>query len=324
MLKMKSIFVGTMAVLIAGTALAPSVMAAPGAGGRSGDKMGTQFFSNFDTDKNGTVTQAEIDAARTADFKRADAAGNGNIGLEEWKAFAATRSTERGNDRSIRMFQRFDVDGNGQVTRDEFVNQTDRMTARMGQMKQRMADRGAKMKDGKGSWGQGSRDGKQGKGGYGHHGMRGDGPREQGMFGKGMHGGKGMRGEMMGAMRAQIDLDRDGKISKDEMTKLADKLFANGPVDLAAFQKIATQFKQPMFVRSFQRLDTDGSLTVTQEEFFAPTAKMLDRMDRNNDGVITSADFNKMKKQWHKGQKDRKGGRDGQRQGQGQGQGQRG
>ncbi|KZK86331.1 transaldolase/EF-hand domain-containing protein [Pseudovibrio sp. Ad46] len=311
MMNFKTIMAGSVAALIAGTALSPA-MAAPGFGGSFGKKMSSQFFTNFDTNKDGSVTTAEIEAKRKADFAKADTAGDGAITLEEWKVFAADRSSERSKDRSVRIFQRFDSNGDGQVTREEFLDQAERMTARMDKMKKRMGDRMAKMQDGKGgkgSWGDGPRDGKQGKDGWQK------GPRD------GKQGGKGMRGEMMGAMFAKVDLDKNGQISKDELSKLADQLFANGPVDLAGFRTIAAEFKEPMYVRSFQRLDANGDLKVTQEEFFAPTAQMMKRMDRNNDGVITSADFTKMKKDWRKGQKDRKGGHG---HGYGKGQGQRG
>jgi Ca2+-binding EF-hand superfamily protein len=335
MMNFKTIMAGSVAALIAGTALSPA-MAAPGFGGSFGKKMSSQFFTNFDANKDGSVTAAEIETKRKADFAKADTAGDGAITLEEWKVFAADRASERSKDRSVRIFQRFDSNGDGQVTREEFLDKAERMTARMDKMKKRMGDRMAKMQDGKGgkgSWGDGKqgkdgkdgwqkgpRDGKQAdakqdKGGWGN------GSRDQGMMSFGKHGGKGMRGEMMGAMFAKVDLDKNGKISKDELNKLADQLFANGPVDLAGFRTIAAEFKEPMYVRSFQRLDADGDLKVTQEEFFAPTAQMMKRMDRNNDGVITSADFKKMKKDWRKGQKDRKGGHG---HGHGMGQGQRG
>ncbi|WP_208979224.1 EF-hand domain-containing protein [Pseudovibrio axinellae] len=295
---MKSIFAGSMAVLIAGTALAPAAMASPGERGRNAGNMGSQFFSTFDADSDGAVTAAEIETKRNGEFAKADSSGDGTITLEEWKVFAADKSNSRGQDRSIRIFQRFDTDGDGQVTRDEFLNQAERMTARMDRMQERKGERPAKMKDGKpgkGGWDEGRREGRQGKGG--HHGMRDGGPRGHGM---------------MGQMMAQVDLDRDGKVSKGELNTLADKIFTNGPVDLAGFQKITAQFKEPLYVKSFQRLDADGNLTVTQEEFFTPTADMMKRMDRNKDGVITKADFQKMKRGWHKGPKDGKGSRDGQ------------
>ncbi len=290
MMNFKTVMAGSVAALIAGTALAPA-MAGPGSGGIFGKKMSSQFFTNFDANNDGSVTAAEIEAKRNADFAKADTAGDGAITLEEWKVFVTDRAPERSKDRSVRIFQRFDMNGDGQVTREEFIERAERMTARMGQMKQRMGEHMAKVKDGKGSWADGQ---------CGH-----------GRTGFDKHRGKGMRGKMMGAMFARVDLDKNGQISSDELSQLADKLFANGPVDLAGFRTISAEFKEPMSVRSFQRLDNDGNLQVTQEEFLAPTAEMMKRMDRNNDGVITSADFRKMKKGCGKGQKDHKGGRGG-------------
>lgn len=326
MLNFKTILAGSVAALIAGTALTPA-MAAPGFSGKSGKQMSSRFFETYDTNNDGVVTTADIETKRKADFSKADTAGDGMITLEEWKVFAAERAAERGNDRTVRMFQRFDANGDGQVTREDFLAQAERMTARMDKMKERMGKRMANMRDGKGpngegmqgmtSRGDGPRDGKQGMAG------RSDGPRKQGMMAGKHHGGKGMRGEMMRGMFAQVDLDSDGKISKEELGKLADKLFANGPLDLDGFRAVTAEFKEPMYVRSFQRLDTNGDLTINFDEFMAPATKMIQRMDRNHDGVITKADFQKMKKEGRKGHKGQKGGRGG-AQDQGQGQGQRG
>ncbi len=184
MLNFKTILAGSVAALIAGTALTPA-MAAPGFGGKSGKQM-SRFFETYDTNNNGVVTTADIEAKRKADFTKANTSGDGMITLEEWKVFAAERAAERGNDRTVRMFQRFDTNGDGQITRDDFLAQAERMTARMDKMKQRRGDRMAKMRDGKGPNGEGMqgmagrgdgpRDGKQGKGGWN------DGPRKQGMM----------------------------------------------------------------------------------------------------------------------------------------------
>ncbi len=314
MLNFKTILAGSVAALIAGTALTPA-MAAPGFGGKSGKQM-SRFFETYDTNNNGVVTTADIEAKRKADFTKANTSGDGMITLEEWKVFAAERAAERGNDRTVRMFQRFDTNGDGQITRDEFLAQAERMTARMDGMQQRMA----KMREGKGPIGEsmqgmagrgdGPRDGKQGKGGWN------DGPRKQAMMG-GNHRGKGMRGGMMRGIFAQVDLDSDGKISTEELGKLADKLFANGPLDLDGFKAATAEFKEPMYVRSFQRLDKNGDLTITMDEFMAPAQKLMQRLDRNHDGVITKADFAKMKRDGRKGYQGHKGGRggEGQRQG---------
>ncbi|GHB19945.1 hypothetical protein GCM10007094_04870 [Pseudovibrio japonicus] len=303
MLNFKTILAGSVAALIAGTALTPA-MAAPGFAGKSGKQMSSRFFETYDTNNDGVVTTADIETKRKADFTKADTNGDGTISLEEWKVFAAERAAERGKDRTVRMFQRFDTNGDGQVTREDFLAQAERMTARMDKMQQRKSERMAKMRDGKGP----NSEGKQGKGSWN------DGPRKQGMM-AGKHHGKGMRGEMMRGMFAQVDLDSDGKISQEELGKLADKLFANGPLDLDGFRAVTAEFREPMYVRSFQRLDTNGDLKINFDEFMAPTAKMIQRLDRNHDGVITKADFQKMRKDWRKGHKGQKGGRGDQGQG---------
>ena len=43
-------------------------------------------------------------------------------------------------------------------------------------------------------------------------------------------------------------------------------------------------------VRSFQRLDVEGAGTITEKEYQAPLAHIVDKFDRNNDGVLSYAD----------------------------------
>ncbi len=96
---------------------------------------------------------------------------------------------------------------------------------------------------------------------------------------------------MMRGILPKLIWTSDGKISTEELGKLADKLFANGPLDLDGFKAATAEFKEPMYVRSFQRLDKNGDLTITMDEFMAPAQKLMQRLDRNHDGVITKADL---------------------------------
>ncbi len=54
-------------------------------------------------------------------------------------------------------------------------------------------------------------------------------------------------------------------------------------------------------VRAFQRLDADGSLDVTLEEFNARTKDFVKAHDRNGDGVLTKADRKSGKRHGPKG-----------------------
>ncbi|MBA5779103.1 EF-hand domain-containing protein [Stappia sp. F7233] len=99
-----------------------------GGGHHRGMMGGAIFFMDtFDTDKDGKVTQAEIDAVVTERFGKADTNGDGGVTLEEFKpAFADTFAERR-----VRSFQRLDRDGDGKVTEAEFARRGERQFARL-------------------------------------------------------------------------------------------------------------------------------------------------------------------------------------------------
>lgn len=93
-------------------------------GGRHGrGQMAMRFMERFDTDGDGKLTQAEIDAVTAGMFGEADADASGGVTLPEFKTAFAREFA----DRKVRAFQRMDRDGDGALTRAEY----DRMTARM-------------------------------------------------------------------------------------------------------------------------------------------------------------------------------------------------
>lgn len=72
-------------------------------------------FEEIDTDGNGEVTKAEIQAMKDAHFAKADADGDGKLTLEEMQA----RAREHANERAARMLERFDTDKDGALSKDE-------------------------------------------------------------------------------------------------------------------------------------------------------------------------------------------------------------
>ncbi|NSY40037.1 EF-hand domain-containing protein [Leisingera sp. ANG59] len=80
--------------------------------GHHGPKMS---FEEIDTDGNGEVTKAEIQAMKDAHFAKADANGDGKLSLEEMQA----QARERAGERAARMLERFDKDGDGALSKDE-------------------------------------------------------------------------------------------------------------------------------------------------------------------------------------------------------------
>ena len=117
---------GAVAVLAAG-ALA-GIASADMGGGRDGGMhrmwgeghgrgmMGQQMMERYDTDKDGKITQAEIDQNRTAWHGEFDADKNASLSLEEFRALWLKARGEM----IVREFQYFDADGSGQVTLEEY------------------------------------------------------------------------------------------------------------------------------------------------------------------------------------------------------------
>ncbi len=94
--------------------------------GRRGS-AGQRLFENFDTDKNGKLTQPEIDQARALRLAKYDTDKNGKLSLKEyqplWLAIMRKRMVDR--------FQRLDEDGDGQVTGGEFAKPLSSIVVRL-------------------------------------------------------------------------------------------------------------------------------------------------------------------------------------------------
>jgi Ca2+-binding EF-hand superfamily protein len=87
-----------------------------GRGGGPGMGGGMGLIDSFDTDNDGKVTQAEIDADRQQRLQRFDSDGNGQLTLQEYEALWLDAMRER----MVRQFQAHDSNGDGSVTVVEF------------------------------------------------------------------------------------------------------------------------------------------------------------------------------------------------------------
>lgn len=164
----------TLALSVATIAIGGIAVAQAGSGMRA-----------MDPDGDGVVTRAEAQQAAAEMFTRLDADKDGKLAPADR---AARHAEMRG-----KMFAKLDANGDGAISRDEF-----------------MADRGPGM----GGLGMGGPEmGGPGMGhGRGHEGGHG--------------GGHGMRGHHGGMMMARMaDADKDGAISKAEFTSAAMKHF---------------------------------------------------------------------------------------------------
>ena len=106
----KRFVVAAVAVVVTGAAFVGVVQAQDVRGGNIG------LLGAFDTNKDGAVTQDEINAARGANLAKFDKNADGKLSVEEYSALwlDAMRTD------MVRQFQGHDVDGDGQVTTDEF------------------------------------------------------------------------------------------------------------------------------------------------------------------------------------------------------------
>lgn len=120
--------------------------------------LGAELLREVDADRDGRITQAEIDGAVNLRFERFDADKNGRLSLDEFAALWAdlTRPV------TVRAFQFMDADGDAAVTRAEVDERFSRLVARFdrnGDGALSMADRGrGGRQDGRGDRGPRERD----------------------------------------------------------------------------------------------------------------------------------------------------------------------
>jgi Ca2+-binding EF-hand superfamily protein len=106
---------------------------------------------------------------------------------------------------------------------------------------------------------------------------------------RGRHGG-GMRGERW---LEGFDANNDGKLTQAEVDQTRRDRFVqfdtdqDGKLNLQEYQALWLDAMRRHMVDRFQALDDDGDAAVTTEEFAAPFGKLVNHMDRNNDGEIT-------------------------------------
>jgi Ca2+-binding EF-hand superfamily protein len=111
-----------------GAAVFAGASLADGWGRHHGDHHGggMRFFEQFDANQDGRLTQAEIEQVRQGRLTEFDQNGDGSLSLEEYQALWMDAMRERMVDR----FQAHDDDGDGMVTAEEFGEPFDRMINR--------------------------------------------------------------------------------------------------------------------------------------------------------------------------------------------------
>jgi Ca2+-binding EF-hand superfamily protein len=107
------------AALFAAT-MATAAFAERGPGGSEGrGGMMLEMFDSIDADKDGKLTEAELQAHRAAEFATADANSDGVLSAEELTAKHLARLTEMAADRTTRMIDNLDENGDGSLSAEE-------------------------------------------------------------------------------------------------------------------------------------------------------------------------------------------------------------
>lgn len=114
-------------VAFAGQSVAQRLHGGPfGGPGMMGAFGAEQVVREVDTDRDGRITQAEIDAAVNARFARFDADKDGRLSLAEFNALWADITRPA----SVRAFQFLDTDGDAAVTKAEVDERFGRLVQR--------------------------------------------------------------------------------------------------------------------------------------------------------------------------------------------------
>lgn len=133
--------------------------------------MANHLAERYDANKDGKISQDEIDANRKAWHEEFDSDKNATLSLEEFQALWLKAR----RDQMVREFQDFDRDGNGQVTLDEYRQPMADMVANMDRNGDGVLDRTDRHHREGRRWHHG-----QGMDQEGGHGMMDDGDSEDG------------------------------------------------------------------------------------------------------------------------------------------------
>lgn len=112
---------------VSGAALSTAVLAqdAPEAPMDAPMEMGGPMagfdFAALDTDKDGKITVAEMEAFRAARVAEMDADKDGKLSAAELSAMQMARMQARADEMAARMIERHDADGDGLLTTAEFM-----------------------------------------------------------------------------------------------------------------------------------------------------------------------------------------------------------
>lgn len=120
-LALAAILAGTTTLGVAGFAAAE----------RHGGHGKGHMMEKLDTNGDGQISRAEVDALKAERFSRADANSDGSLTMDEMEAFHEAERERRKEERKQRRFERRDANGDGVISADEFDSRGDRMFDRV-------------------------------------------------------------------------------------------------------------------------------------------------------------------------------------------------
>ncbi len=245
----------------------------PPMGPMGGPMMGLPAFSAIDTNNDGIASPAEVKAYEAAQIKGLDANGDGFLTADEIAAQMTRVMTEHMTARVTAKFAQIDPKGDGKIT----IAEAEAQRTPVSMMLNRM------VKMGGGKITKEAFDALQARTAAGQGGMRGD----HGMMG-GEHGPMGMRGDhgpiarhgamgmgaaLAGLNFADLDANKDGAITPDEVKAYQD----------AAIKAMDANNDGFISVDEF----VSGRVTKMTPVIAAHTAKMVAAVDLNGDGKIS-------------------------------------
>ena len=144
--------------------------------------------------------------------------------------------------------------------------------------------------------------GQRGPGMMGWRGQEMMGRRGPGMMGWGERGRHHMA-ERVRAFADRYDTNGDGKITQDEINANRADMFKkydtnnDGKLSIDEYQNLWLAVRHREMVRSFQRLDVEGAGAITEKEYQAPLAHIVERLDQNNDNALSRDDMKARREQ---------------------------
>ena len=110
--------------------------------------------------------------------------------------------------------------------------------------------------------------------------------------GRGMFGGRG-QSELFATLFSEVDADGDGSVTQEEVdayrsAKVGEAdTSGDGALSIEEFDTLYREFTRSRMVDTFQDFDADGDGRITVEEMDRRFGDVVDRMDRDDDGVLT-------------------------------------